>query len=89
MRLRSVDGTHGSDVGIPLCTRPDLPFGHEVDALRENILAYQRSKRLDDVMEVFEKSKLKLDSPDGRTYLEQLIRDAGLPEIRGRPSAPR
>jgi REP element-mobilizing transposase RayT len=70
---------------IPLCTREDLPFGTTLEDLRSRIVEFQRNKRLDDVMTVFEKSRLPIDSAKGRRYLERLMREAGLDPLH--PSA--
>ena len=63
---------------LPLCRRADLPFGLTLEALRGEVLRYQRSKHLDDVMEAFDKSGLTLDSLDGRDELRRMLRAAGL-----------
>lgn len=69
---------------LPLCRRPDLPFGVSLEALRSKLLLFQGEKRLDDVMEVFEKTGLPLETAAGRAKLEQLMREAGLdPSISG------
>jgi hypothetical protein len=43
-------------------------------------------KRLDDVMAVFQKSRLPIDSPRGRRYLERLMREAGIDPLADGPS---
>ncbi len=63
---------------IPLCTRPDFPFGVARDDFRACLIRFQEDRRLDDVMEVFAKSRLPIDLPRGRAYLEKLMKDAGL-----------
>jgi hypothetical protein len=61
-----------------LCSRADFPFGIARDGFRARLLRFQTEKRLDDVMEVFRKSRLPIDLPRGRAYLERLMREAGL-----------
>lgn len=63
---------------IPLCTRADFPFGVVRDEFRVRLLRFQEDKRLDDVMEVFAKSRLPIDLPKGRAHLEKLMKAAGL-----------
>jgi REP element-mobilizing transposase RayT len=63
---------------LPLCRRAELPFGLGLEPLREAILRLQREKRLDDVMEAFQRSGLSLDTRKGRDELERMMRDAGL-----------
>jgi hypothetical protein len=84
---------------VPLCTRSDFPFGTTLDRVRARVVRFQHDKRLDDVMAVFQKSRLPIDSPKGRRYLEKLMREAGLDPLgddppataqgRGTDSAPR
>ena len=66
------------DAHLPLCQRPDLPFGVSLEALRRELLRFQSEKRLDDVLEAFEKTGLSRHTAEGRSKLEQLLRDAGL-----------
>lgn len=68
----------GDATPIPLCTRADFPFGVDRAEFRDRLLRFQEEKRLDDVMEVFRKSQLPIDTPKGRAYLEELMRRAGL-----------
>lgn len=63
---------------LPLCLRPDLPFGLTVESLRAELLRFQQDKRLDDVMEIFAKTRLDLCSDDGRLELKRLMAAAGL-----------
>lgn len=73
----------GDASALPLCRRPDLPFGLSFETLRAELLRFQSDKRLDDVMEVFQKSRLSLGTPKGRAELDRLMREAGLdPTIR-------
>ncbi|MCK6459534.1 MAG: hypothetical protein L6Q95_06525 [Planctomycetes bacterium] len=66
------------DAHLALCQRPDLPFGVSLEALRRELLRFQSEKRLDDVLEAFEKTGLSRHTAEGRSKLEQLLRDAGL-----------
>jgi REP element-mobilizing transposase RayT len=68
---------------VPLCTRADFPFGAKLEHVRAHVASFQNSKRLDDVMAAFEKSRLPIDSPRGRRYLEKLMKDAGLDPLGG------
>lgn len=73
----------GDVPALPLCRRPDHPFGLSFEALRDELLRFQRDKRLDDVMDAFQKSGLPLGTPKGRAELDRLMREAGLdPTIR-------
>ena len=69
---------------VPLCTRPDFPFG-SLEDVREHVVRFQHDKRLDDVMAVFRKSGLPIDSPKGRRYLEKLMRAAGIDPLGNEP----
>jgi REP element-mobilizing transposase RayT len=74
---------------VPLCTRRDFPFGSTLERVRSRVVRFQADKRLDDVMTVFQKSRLPIDSPRGRRYLEKLMRDAGIdPLYDGPPATP-
>jgi REP element-mobilizing transposase RayT len=66
------------DASLPICRRPDPPFGVSLEVLRRELLRFQREKRLDDVMEVFQKTGLTLETAAGRAKLDALMRDAGL-----------
>jgi REP element-mobilizing transposase RayT len=68
----------GDPSALPLCQRGDLPFGLNPESLRADLLRFQENKRLDDVMEVFGKTKLDLYTEEGRAELERLMREAGL-----------
>jgi hypothetical protein len=68
----------GEPYELPLCLRPDLPFGLTIGSLRERVLRLQHDRRLDDVMEEFAESGLSIDSPKGRALVEALMRKAGL-----------
>jgi REP element-mobilizing transposase RayT len=68
----------GSTAALPLCRRSDLPFGLSLESLRAELLRFQRDKRLDDVMEIFSKKCLALDSSEGRAELARLMCAAGL-----------
>ncbi len=70
--------TRDKPTPIPLCSRPDFPFGADRAAFRRRLLGFQEDRRLDDVMEVFAKTRLAIDLPKGRAYLERLMRRAGL-----------
>jgi len=74
----------GTPSPLPLATREDFPFGMSRAGFRECLLSFQEHKRLDDVMRVFHKSRLPIDSPRGREYLERLMRDAGLDPLGSR-----
>jgi REP element-mobilizing transposase RayT len=63
---------------LPLCRRPDLPFGLTVESLRAELLRFQQDKRLDDVMDAFAKANLDLGSVEGRAELKRLLVAAGL-----------
>jgi len=69
---------NGGPTALPLCQRPDLPFGISLEEFREDLRRYQRDKRLDDVMEVLQKSGLSLSTPAGRVELARRMREAGL-----------
>jgi len=78
-------GTSPLDIG----TRPNCPFGLDAEHLRAMILRFQDEKRLDDVMEVFTRSRLRIDSERGRALLERLMVEAGLnPLLCGSAAAP-
>jgi len=68
----------GAPAPLPLCRRPDPPFGISVEALRKELLRFQRNRRLDDVVEVFQKSELTLRTPEGRALFDRLMSEAGL-----------
>jgi REP element-mobilizing transposase RayT len=68
---------------VPLCTRHDFPFGSTLERVREHVVRFQMDKRLDDVMAVFQKSRLPIDSPRERRYLEKLMREAGIDPLGG------
>lgn len=76
----------GDAVVLPICQRSDLPFGLTIESLRAELLRFQSDKRLDDVMEVFGKTRLALDSPAGRVELARLMTAAGLeaPTLSGK-----
>ncbi|HEX5135376.1 MAG TPA: hypothetical protein VFY93_00255 [Planctomycetota bacterium] len=63
---------------VPLCTRSDFPFDTTLERVRARVVRFQHDKRLDDVMALFAKSQLPIDSPRGRRLLERLMRDAGI-----------
>jgi hypothetical protein len=74
------------DAPLPICRRPDPPFGVSLEELRRRLIRFQSEKRLDDVMEVFQKTGLSLDTGEGREKLRQLLRDVGLdPSTEGSP----
>jgi len=75
--------SHGARPPLPLCRREDFPFGISREAFRDQLLRFQAEKRIDDVMEVFERARLPIDSARGRTYLERLMARAGLDPLRG------
>lgn len=66
--------TPEADLGL----RADFPFGLTCGVFRQQLLTFQNSKRLDDVMQALGKAGLRADSEPGRIYLEQLMEDAGL-----------
>lgn len=70
--------TRGAAALLPLCTRDDFPFGIDRADFRDRLLRFQQEKRLDDVMEVFGKSGLSMDTRKGRALLEELMMRAGL-----------
>jgi len=70
------EGSGGAPV--PLCSRPDFPFGGSVEAFRAELLRFQSDKRIDDVMEVFKKTGLSLETEAGRAKLYELMRAAGV-----------
>lgn len=70
---------------VPLCTRSDFPFGTTLERVRARVARFQLDKRLDDVMTVFQKSRLPIDSPKGRRYLEKLMREAGIDPLGDEP----
>jgi REP element-mobilizing transposase RayT len=72
---------------VPLCTRSDFPFGTTLERVRARVVRFQQEKRLDDVMTVFQKSRLPIDSPKGRRYLEKLMREAGIDPLGDEPTA--
>jgi len=76
-----------SEPDAALAVRRDFPFGLTHEQFSECVLAFQQSKRLDDVMEVFAKSGLRPDSPEGRAHLRSLMDAAGLDPL-GRCSGP-
>lgn len=71
----------GSPCGVPLCTRPDLPFDLPFDYLRKRVLQYQASKRVDDVMEALAKAGIPPQSDESWAMILRLIEDADLPKI--------
>jgi len=75
--------SRGAKPPLPLCRRQGFPFGVSREAFRDQLLRFQADKRIDDVMEVFEKSRLPIDSLRGRTYLERLMERAGLDPLGG------
>ena len=66
---------------VPICTRSDFPFGAHIDDFRRELLQWQNDKRLDDVMAVFAKARLAIDSPKGRLHLRKLMDAAGIPAV--------
>lgn len=68
----------GHPGALPICRRPDLPFGFTQQSLRAELLRFQQDKRVDDVMEVFSKTGLALYSSAGRDELTRLLDAAGL-----------
>jgi hypothetical protein len=95
MVLRAEDYPRGSAAwwatgvpfSLPLCLRPDLPFGLTIETLRAKVARLQREKRLDDVMEDFAATRLAFDSPEGRAYLERRMKEAGLDPLGEDPPA--
>jgi len=71
----------GDPAALPLCQRGDLPFGLSFESLRAELLRFQQDKRIDDVMEVFAKSNLEIDSAEGSAALGRLMTAAGLPSL--------
>jgi hypothetical protein len=67
-----------ADSPVPLCQRPDLPFGLSREVLRDELIRFQADKRLDDVMEALHKSDLCLAQAEGRAEVVRLLRAAGL-----------
>lgn len=70
--------SNGDPVGLPICRRPDLPFGLTIESLRAELLRFQADRRLDDVMEGLAKQGLALDSDVGRAELTRLLDVQGL-----------
>lgn len=68
----------GAPVAIQPCRRADFPFGIDHDSFRTALLRWQGDKRVDDVMEAFSKTGLRLDSPEGQEELRRMMRAAGL-----------
>ena len=68
----------GDPVALPICRRPDLPFGFTRESLRAELLRFQRDKRIDDTMEALSKAGLSLDSCAGREELTRLMAECGL-----------
>jgi len=68
---------------VPLCSRTDFPFGAKPEDVRARVACFQKEKLLDDVMAAFHKSRLPIDSPRGRRFLERLMRDAGIDPLGG------
>ncbi|MHC4224029.1 MAG: transposase, partial [Planctomycetota bacterium] len=74
---------------LDISTRSDFPFGRDVEHFRGVLQRFQQEKRLDDVMEVFARSRLSIDSERGRALLERLVVEAGLtPLFCGSEAAP-
>jgi REP element-mobilizing transposase RayT len=81
---------HGHPAALPLCRRPDLPFGLTFESLRAELLRFQKDKRIDDAMEALAQAGLTLDS--GYAELRQILAAAGLepslPPPAGQRAAP-
>ena len=63
---------------IRLLRRESLPFDLRTSEFRDWLLRYQDGERLDDVLEVFRKTRLRWDSPAGRDRMRELLAEAGL-----------
>jgi len=68
----------GKPAPVALATRSDFPFGLDEGEFRSMLLGLQAEKRLDDVMEAFAKTRLRIDSEFGRARLERLMEETGL-----------
>jgi putative transposase len=68
----------GTAAPLPLCRRPDLPFGLSREALRAQLLRAQADARIDDAMKALGESGLHMAQPEGRAELERLLHAAGL-----------
>jgi len=75
--------TSGTPSVVPLCQRGDLPFGGSLQVFRRRLIRLQQEKALDNVMDLFRKSRLPIDSVRGRAYLEKLLEEAGLDPMAG------
>ncbi|MCK6459914.1 MAG: hypothetical protein L6Q95_08475 [Planctomycetes bacterium] len=78
----------GTPAPLPLCRRNDLPFGLTHEALRAEVLRFQRDKRVDDLMEAIAKSRLALDSVEGQRELDRMLAEAELEEPDGSEDGP-
>jgi len=77
--------TYGAPSAVPLCQRGDFPFGASLEVFRCHLIRLQQEKALDGVMELFSRSRLPIDSSRGRTYLEKLLKEAGLDPLADQP----
>lgn len=77
--------TYGTPSAVPLCQRSDFPFGASLEVFRSHLIRLQQEKALDGVMDLFDKSRLPIDSRRGRAYLEKLLKEAGLDPLADRP----
>jgi REP element-mobilizing transposase RayT len=73
----------GEPSDIPLCTRPDFPFGITRESFRELLLAFQEDRAARDVFDAFAAKGIPLSSPRGQRLMDQLLEEAHLDPLAG------
>jgi REP element-mobilizing transposase RayT len=61
-----------------LATRHDFPFGCSREEFRTQLLAFQESRKVDDVFRAWDKTESSPHTSSGRERLFQCMRDAGI-----------